>query len=171
MKSIVELLKLPLYIIGALAMSSGIVLFSPSSFLDKLYLLDYKDKYGSVLGIVFVVSVAILVVQLLIIICKKISNYILDKKLLNAQIRFLKNIDEPKKEILIKLLQSPTHTAMLPMRNAYVIELTNINAITPAGSNHPVDNLCNPRINYFLQPWVYKLINEDQELSKKFYHD
>lgn len=149
-------------------MSSGIILLSPSSLLDKLYLMNFKNKYGIVLGITFVVSVAILVVQLLIVIYKKISNYILHKKLLNAQIKFLKNIDEPKKEILIKLLRSPTHTTMLPMRNAYVIELYNFNAITPAGSNHPIDNLYNPRINYFLQPWVCKVINDDQELIEKF---
>jgi hypothetical protein len=57
---VVGLLKLPPYILGALAVASGILLFLPDVIISKLFMTGFRDNYGFILGIVFVLSTAIL---------------------------------------------------------------------------------------------------------------
>ena len=73
MKNIVDFLKLPPRILGALSVASGLLLFLPNVIIEKLYMTSFRDKYGFAIGIVFVVSTSILVVFLVVIIAKKIK--------------------------------------------------------------------------------------------------
>lgn len=61
MKNIVDFLKLPPRILGALSVASGLLLFLPNAIIEKLYMTSFRDKYGFAIGIVFVVSTSILV--------------------------------------------------------------------------------------------------------------
>ena len=70
--------------------------------------------------------------------------------------------------IIREFLREPTHTLPLPMNNGLVIELQHLQILTPAGQTHLVSML-DPQINYFLQPWVIKKINSDEELKRIFY--
>ena len=54
------------------------------------------------------------------------------------------------------------------MNNGLVIELQHLQILTPAGQTHLVSML-DPQINYFLQPWVIKKINSNEELKRIFY--
>ena len=146
MKNIVDFLKLPPRILGALSVASGLLLFLPNVIIEKLYMTSFRDKYGFAIGIVFVVSTSILVVFLVVIIAKKIKD---------------------KVELIRYLLNEPTHTAMLPMHDGVVLELQHFYVIFPAGSTHVV-NMADPQINYFLQPWVIEEIDGDPELKAKF---
>lgn len=74
MKNIVDFLKLPPRILGALSVASGLLLFLPNAIIEKLYMTSFRDKYGFAIGIVFVVSTSILVVFLVVIIAKKIKD-------------------------------------------------------------------------------------------------
>lgn len=74
MKNIVDFLKLPPRILGALSVASGLLLFLPNVIIEKLYMTSFRDKYGFAIGIVFVVSTSILVVFLVVIIAKKIKD-------------------------------------------------------------------------------------------------
>ena len=150
MKNIVDFLKLPPRILGALSVASGLLLFLPNAIIEKLYMTSFRDKYGFAIGIVFVVSTSILVVFLVVIIAKKIKDKYYNKV-----------------ELIRYLLNESTHTAMLPMHDGVVLELQHFYVILPAGSTHAV-NMANPQINYFLQPWVIEQIDGDPELKAKF---
>ena len=167
MKNIVDFLKLPPRILGALSVASGLLLFLPNVIIEKLYMTSFRDKYGFTIGIVFVVSTSILVVFLVVIIAKKIKDKYYNKRLKKARVAYLKRIDGNKVELIRYLLNESTHTAMLPMHDGVVLELQHFYAILPAGSIHAV-NMAEPQINYFLQPWVIEEIDGDPELKAKF---
>lgn len=167
MKDVVDFLKLPPRILGALAIASGLLLFLPDVIVEKLYMTSFRDKYGFALGIVFVVSVSILAVLLVVIVARRIKKKCDSKRLKKGQIAYLKRIDDNKVDLIRYLLNESTHTAMLPMHDGAVLELQHFHVISPAGSTHAV-NMIDPRINYFLQPWVIELINNNPELKVKF---
>ena len=167
MKNIVDFLKLPPRILGALSVASGLLLFLPNVIIEKLYMTSFRDKYGFAIGIVFVVSTSILVVFLVVIIAKKIKGKYYNKRLKKARVAYLKRIDGIKVELIRHLLTESTHTAMLPMHDGVVLELQHFYVILPAGSTHAV-NMADPKINYFLQPWVIEEIDGDPELKAKF---
>ena len=168
MKNFIDFLKLPTYILIALAVASGILLFSPDTFIQSLYMANFREKYGFVIGIVFIISVSLLVVLALRFIYNKISTKQSLKKLKEEQEKFLLSISGEKVELIKAFLQQPTHTIMLPMQDGLVIELQSANVICPAGSTHLV-SLPDPKIYFFLQPWVESRIKENKELQDKFY--
>ena len=69
--------------------------------------------------------------------------------------------------IVNAFLQERTHTLELPVNDGLVIELQHFGIITPAGQTHLV-SMPDPRIKFFLQPWVENKIRSDDELMRKF---
>ena len=167
-KDFIDFLKLPPNILGALSIASGILLFLPNNIMKKFYMLEFREKYGFTIGIVFLVSLSILIVLIITKIYKYFSNKILKKRLPKVQIKYLKGLNTNQIELIKEFLSDPTYTLTLPVNNGLVIGLQHFNVITPAGQNHLVD-MIDPQIKYFLQPWVVKRINEDDELRVKFY--
>lgn len=168
MKDFIDFLKLPPNILGALSIASGALLLLPDKIAEKLYMIDFRDKYGFTIGIIFVVSTAILIVLL----GSKIYHYFHDKstskKLVEAQTKYLKQMKPEQVAVIREFINEPTHTLPLPCNNGLVIELQHLQIVTPAGQTHLV-NMLDPQINYFLQPWVMQRINSDDELRQKFY--
>lgn len=167
MKDVVDFLKLPPRILAALSVASGLLLFLPDAIIEKLYMTSFRSKYGFALGIVFVVSVSILVVISVVTVAKKIKEKYGKKRLKKSQTAYLKRIDDNRAEIIRYLLSESTHTAMLPMHDGAVVELQHLHIISPAGLTHAVD-MVDPQINYFLQSWVIERIDNDPELRVKF---
>lgn len=167
-KGFVDLLKLPAYLLGALAIASGILLFAPDDVVQMLYMTAFREKYGFTLGIAFIVSVSILAILLVRLIYRSASEKWHLKKLKEAQTKFLKKVDGEKVELINAFIQQPTHTLMLPMNDGLVIELQHYNVISPAGQTHLV-SMPDPCINFFLQPWVVERIEENKELQTKFH--
>lgn len=167
MKDFIDFLKLPPNILGALAVASGALLLLPDNIIEKLYMIEFQDKYGFIIGIVFVVSSAILIVLLI----SKIYHHFHDKrvseKVLSGQIKYLQKMDANKVRLIRMFIDEPTHTLKLSMNDGLVIELKHYQIISPAGSTHMVD-MIDPQINYFLQPWVIERIESNEELRIKF---
>lgn len=58
MKDFIDFLKLPPNILGALSIASGALLLLPDQLAKRLYMTEFRDKYGFTIGIIFVVSTA-----------------------------------------------------------------------------------------------------------------
>lgn len=164
---IVGLLKLPSYIMGALAIAGGVLLFLPESVIKSLYMTGFRDEYGFTIGIVFVISTSILVMLFVNSIYKLIRKKFYIIKLKIDQVKFLKKLSDEKVSLINAFLREPTHTLVLPMNDGLVIQMRYYNVISPAGQTHLVSML-EPQINYFLQPWVEERIRSDDELRKKY---
>ena len=154
MKDFIDFLKLPPNILGALSIASGALLLLPDQLAKRLYMTEFRDKYGFTIGI------------------SKIYHYFYDKhsskKLVEAQTKYLKRMTPEQVIVIREFINEPTHTLPLPYNNGLVIELQHLQIITPAGQTHLVDML-DPQIQFFLQPWVIQRINNDDELRQKFY--
>ena len=100
MKEFLDFLKLPTYILGALAVASGILLFAPDSVIQMLYMTEFRAKYGFTIGIIFITSVSILTVLIIKLIYKAISEKRNLKKLKEAQTKFLMKLDGEKVDLI-----------------------------------------------------------------------
>lgn len=168
MKEFIDFLKLPTYLLGALAVASGILLFAPDSVIQMLYMTDFREEYGFTIGIVFITSVSILAVLIIKLIYSNISKKCNLKKLKEEQEKFLLRISGRKVDLINAFLRQPTHTLELPMHDGLVVELQHYNVISPTGSTYLV-SMPDPQITFFLQPWVEERIRENEKLQSKFY--
>lgn len=62
------LLKLPLKIIVALCFGSGLILFLPNKIIEKMYMMSFRNNLGFIIGIVFIVSLSIVVCSIIVFI-------------------------------------------------------------------------------------------------------
>ncbi len=167
MKDVIDFLKLPANILSALAIASGILLFAPDNVVQTLYMTEFRAQYGFSIGLVFVVSISLLAVFSVMKIYKAIANKHNTKKLNESQEKFLLEITGNKAGLIMEFLRQPTHTLTLPMNDGLVRELQYYNVITPAGTTHLV-SMPDPRIPFFLQPWVVEKIKGNETLRDKF---
>ena len=123
MKDFIDFLKLPPNILGALAVASGALLLLPDNIIEKLYMIEFQDKYGFIIGIVFVVSSAILIVLLISKIYHHFHDKSVSEKVLSGQIKYLQKMDANKVRLIRMFIDEPTHTLKLSMNDGLVIEL------------------------------------------------
>lgn len=166
-KEISKILKTP-YILITIALASGLILFLPDNIISKMYMLDFRNKFGFILGLLFWFSTTLLIVTIGVKVYKKYENKKINKRLQEGIKKFLTNMkNKAEIEIITQMLREDDYTIELPINSGAVIKLQHYYIITPAGSNHYVE-MDNPCIPYFLQSGVFKAIEESEELQKKF---
>ncbi|KYD05317.1 superinfection exclusion B family protein [Bacillus atrophaeus] len=165
---ITELLTLPAAIMTAISIASGILLFSPLAFLDKLFMLGFREKYGFIIGLVFLLSVSILIVNLIIQTFKTISKNKIQKEFYATAEKRLRELTILQKAIVYELFKQDDRTLPLPIHNGAVIELEQNLVIGKAASQYFVEDLNNASIPYHLQPWVSGELNSKPELLYDF---
>lgn len=162
-----EILTLPTYILAALAVASGVVLFSPEAFVRKIYMSAFRDNYGFILGIVFVVSTSILIVSFGYWLFRLLRSKWKEKKFYKTGERRLNDLNDYQKAIIYMLYQEDNRTSLLPLYDGAVSELEYYMMIGKVGSTHMV-NMRNPTISYMLQPWVISKLDTSSELLTAF---
>ena len=169
-KSFIELLKLPPTILSAISLVTGLILFFPDKLIEKLYMSSLREKYGFIIGTIFLLSTVMLIVMLINYFYKKIRDKFSNKKMIKNQIKYLKELDKTKTNFIKEFIKEKSHTLTVCMNDGNVIELDHFGIISMAGRTQPVDIDFDNSIyvKYFLQPWVLKRINQDEDLKKKF---
>ena len=167
MKVLLDFLKLPAHILGALALASGGVLFLPKEVIEKLYLLEVKDRYGLIIGVAFLLSSSLLTISFVRKNWELVVEQINFRRVKREQIKYLSELDSLKTNLIIKFLQMPTHTLLLPFDDGVTAELNGYGIISLTSSIQTLSHE-GYEVNYFLQPWVRKLIKEEKQLQKKF---
>jgi hypothetical protein len=71
-----NILKLPLKIMVALCINTGLILFLPNNIIQKLYMISFHDNFGLLLALSFIISLSIILCSIVVI----ITNYIIDKR-------------------------------------------------------------------------------------------
>lgn len=164
-----EILTLPTYILTAIAVASGVVLFSPEVFIKHIYMSTFRDKYGFIIGIIFIVTTSILIVSVAFWLFRLLRNKWIEKKFYEIGGKRLNNLNDYQKAIIYLLYQEDNRTAPLPLHDGAVSELEYHVMIGKVSSTQMV-NMMNPAISYMLQPWVIQKLDEDQELLNSFYN-
>ena len=88
-KDFIDFIKLPPNILAAVSLVSGIILFIPDKLAKKMYMYDFRNDYGFIVSIVFLISFSILLVLLTTTIYKKIDKKIKYRLLKKKQIKNL----------------------------------------------------------------------------------
>lgn len=158
-----ELLTLPPKILAALAIATGLVLFLPSSIINKLYLEQFKLEYGFVLGITFTISLSILLCTLVVFILKLLYSNWSSKRKLAQYRKNLVSLNLYEKSIILALFKAPDNTLELPINKGITIKLNNLNIISRAATQAIVYGYDSSewKFPYFLQPWVTEYIQEN----------
>lgn len=166
----IKFLKLPPNILAAVSLVSGIILFADDELLKKLYMINFRNDYGFIVSIIFLISISILIVLLFSTILAKIKNKYDKSRLKKGKIKYLLNLDNVKVQTIKSFIKETTHTLKINQNDGLTQELLYYGIISLAGKTQPVDFGYNNEIylSYFLQPWVIKLISEDRELKKKY---
>ena len=151
---------------SALALASGLLLFLPLSFLSKLQLDEFTNEYGFILGLIFVVSLAILLITLFIQTFKFLSDR---KKRIwfykTAEDR-LRNLTPYEMCIVMSIFEKENYTNFLPINDGAVKKLEYTFVIGKTTNQYYVSNPNTAKFPYLLQPWVIdKLIEKPNLLS------
>lgn len=166
--NIMDFLKLPTKIMVAIALATGMILFLPDSLISKMYMDEFRNEYGFIIGAVFVVSISILTIGVII----SIYNYFYErhkqKRIKENSGKLLASLDDYKKTIVYLLYNEDNHTHELPLNDGAVVFLENMMVIGKATNQYFVDDIINPMFPYLLQPWVIEKLQNDEELLSSF---
>ncbi|MBE0393879.1 super-infection exclusion protein B [Flavobacterium sp. PL002] len=130
LKAIFDLNKLPTKFFFLLSAVSGFVLFIDEGFLNKkLFIDNLKDKYGWVLGIIFIISTGLVLVNFVIWIFKTIQRKILMTKWKKKFAERVKNFDRIEKSILREFILNGQKSIEMPIDNPSVSGLLDKNIL------------------------------------------
>lgn len=166
--NVADIFKLPVKIFAAIAIGTAIILFLPDSVIQKLYLTGFRNSFGFVIGIAFVISVSIVGVTIVIAIYQTISRKVLFSRSKRSREKCLNQLDSYQKTIVYSLYEEMNHTDELPIHDGSVIWLEQNMIIGKAASQHFIENLANPEFPYMLQPWAVAYLNEHMDLLNDF---
>lgn len=166
-----ELLKLPTKIIVAICIATGSILFLPNKLIEKMYMTNFRNKYGFIIGIVFIISASILIVSFAIRFYEFINEMYSKKKFDKNIKKLLQELDAYKRLLVYGLYTQDNHTSELPLNDGAVIYLEKMMVINKATTQYAVSDLQNPVFPYFLQPWVIKELDNNEELLKSYERD
>ena len=113
LKDFINFLKLPPNILLAISLVSGSILFASDNIINKLYMLDFRNRFGFIISIIFLVSTAILLVLLFTSIIKKVKKNIENKRIKKAQIKYLLDADSYKVKLIKDFIKNQTHTLQI----------------------------------------------------------
>ncbi|GHU61140.1 hypothetical protein FACS189418_0290 [Clostridia bacterium] len=85
--------------------------------MNKMYLLDFRSKYGFSLGLIFVICVSILMVSLLASLVEVLRNQSKIKKSKEMEKKDLESLNRYSRTIIYDLFQKDNHIMKLPLYN------------------------------------------------------
>lgn len=148
----------------AVAIFTGLILFLPASILINMSLDKLPDLWRQVIGIIFLLSIALIVA----IICWSIFEFI-DKKIKYKRFRVnqrknLQKLSPSQRQIILELLHSNDKTIRLDRNSGDTIYLLNNfflhqpdQMFTPGWENEMV-------LIFVPHPWLLDLYNEEPQL-------
>lgn len=166
--NLADFFKLPTKIMFALALASGMILFLPVNIVAKMYMDDFRTKYGFAIGLLFLISFSILAVTVFSGVYKYLSHKYSIKKFKASAKERLQKLDDYQKAIVYDLYMEDNHTKELPLHDGAVKWLEQNIIITKTTNQYAVSDLNNAVFPYMLQPWAIEELQKDSELRTYF---
>ena len=165
--NIADVFKLPVKIFAAIALGTGLILFLPDETISQIYLSEFRNTFGFILCLVFVISISVVGVTLIIACYNALSSTVLFAKTKKAREKRINNLDDYQKAIVYLLYSEINHTGELPINDGSVHWLEQNLIIGKAASQHFITNIESPEFPYMLQPWAIEYLNNNKELLAK----
>jgi hypothetical protein len=160
---ILEFLKLPTKLIASLCLVSGLLVLLPVEYLKKLHLENIETQYGTIIGITFLISSALLILELIIWVGNKIRIAWLRSKLSKTALKALNQLDSKEISVLREFYIQEQSTLLLPMNHPVVaglIEKGILEQVGSLGENSLVGVLISLTIAPDVKPHItYDLLN------------
>ncbi len=166
--NLTDFFKLPTQIMLAIVFASGMILFLPDYLAIKIYILDFRNKYGFIIGVIFLISFSITIVSILVIMYKFFSHKYYSKKFKSGAKNRLKKLSDYQKAIVYSLYIEDDHTQELPYNNGAVRLLKNNMIIIETTNQYIVSDLNNAVLPYMLESWVVEELQENNNLTDEF---
>lgn len=148
----------------AIALLTGMILFLPESILDKMALSNLPDLWNKVIGLTFLLSVALIITLVVFSIISRIRDKRQTKRFRENLKKNLKRLSPRQKSIVVQLLHSEDKTISLDKNSGDTIYLVNNlfiympqQAVTLGWNNEMI-------LTYVTQPWLLDLFNDEPEL-------
>ena len=109
----------------AIALLTGMILFLPESILDKMGLSNLPDLWNKVIGLTFLLSVALIITLVVFSIISRIRDKRQTKRLREKLKKNLKRLSPRQKSIVVQLLHSEDKTISLDKNSGDTIYLVN----------------------------------------------
>lgn len=143
---ITDVFKLPTRYVALLSLVSGAMLFSPQSILDKLHLSSIPSPYGAIVGIVFLVSTGVVIVNTSTAIASALRRRGALARRQSKVAEALGNLDPIEQAILREFILGGCSTLKIPMDNPAVVGLTTAGILERTGvyGNFSLDGMMFP---------------------------
>jgi hypothetical protein len=159
---IVELIKLPLLYVFAFFLTATCFIFLPDQILIDLGVKQIRDTYRSYIGIVFIVSFSIILVNIVALIYKvskrKYRNY-RNKRIAK---KTLKDLSNAEKEILKQMLLNGTNSFQIDITDGIHTRLESHKIIYRAANVSKYGTL----FAFCIQPWAIDYLRKNMHLLK-----
>lgn len=163
-----DLINLPTTFLTALLLFSGFILFSPETLLKTIFMFDFRNKHGFIIGIVLVGSFSLLIVNLIYQASQSIKKNRNKKNFYAKAEERLRKLNNYQKAIVYLLFSQDNRTLPLPLHDGAVLELENKMIIGKATNQYFVNDLNNASFPYLLQPWVSDELSNKHDLLSDF---
>ena len=167
--SIIEGLNLPLNKLIPVSVVSGAILFLPVKTLEVLHLNSFKEKWGFIIGIIFLITTALSIQEFCLKVYKKHKNKKYMKKFKKQQPLILKELSIQEMAIVAILDELPSKTLLLPINDGIIKRLESKFIITRT-TDSIIGYLDNPKFPYTLNPWVSDTLKSNLDIIK-FYEN
>ena len=138
-------------ILAVVTASVAAFIFFPDNWLNKIGVLEIKNKFITIFGIVFIICISFWIMQLITIIYYKSKKaYFFSDKACRKRFEML---SDEAISIVVDMYHSKSHSLELEMSEATTVTLESINII---GRGCVSSGGC--YFDYFLQPWVIKYL-------------
>jgi hypothetical protein len=150
----------------SIALLSGLILFLPTCILEKMSLNDLPELWKQIVGIVFLLSIALIGTIILFSVLSKITSKRQNRRIKENLKKKLNTLSPRQRAIIIQLLRSEDKTISLDKNSGDTVYLVNSmflhmpQQVFSMGWNNEMV------LTYVPQPWLLELYNEEPELFK-----
>lgn len=162
--NLIEFLKLPTRIVVSIAIGVGLLLFLPDILLDKIYILSFREEYGFILGITFIITFTISFVSISLSLYSYYKNKKRNKWFIETAGKRINDLSDYQKAVIFMLYQENNHTFELPIKDGGIKILEHNLIIQKATTQVFLSDTNDIRIPYFLQVWVINEIKNNDYL-------
>ncbi len=150
----------------AISLAAGLILFLPTSILEKMALDNLNETWKRIIGITFVISLALIITIAIIKVCSIINNKFAPKRFRKKMRKQLIALPIELKRMLVNMLNSPNRSMALDPTSGNTLYLLNHLFIHQTQSFMLVGAGYIEPIPYAPEPWLIDLFNKEPDLFR-----